>query len=246
MNNPFLKVIAGIENRDLNKVLEIASVAAARRVDAIDICDDETIIKAVKEKLVNSSTKLFVSSLSTDKLLRAHSLGADYLELGNFDHLYEEGQTISSEAIVSMTTDLISHLGSGQNLSVTIPGYLSVNEQSELAQTLYEMGVAILQTEGGAISKASSSGAIGQIEKAKVTLANTLELKAACPNACIMAAGGLSPLTIPLALAAGADGIGIGKAISKLGSQIEMIALIQTIQEKMNANKIKLQDSVLV
>ncbi|MFN5539724.1 MAG: DUF561 domain-containing protein, partial [Candidatus Melainabacteria bacterium] len=81
------------------------------------------------------------------------------------------------------------------------------------------------------------SGAIGQIEKAKVTLANTLELKAACPNACIMAAGGLSPLTIPLALAAGADGIGIGKAISKLGSQIEMIALIQTIQEKMNSNK---------
>jgi hypothetical protein len=232
LKKPFLKLIAGIENRDLNRVLTLVDAAAFSKVDSVDICDEPSIIKNVKARLENTSTKLFVSSLDWQKLLQSADLGADYLELGNYDHLYEVGQKVSAQQIISSVEELNAR-GSFK-LSVTVPGYLSPNEQANLAQTLHEMGVSIIQTEGGVMSKASSAGAVGQIEKATLTLANTLELKTACPDACILAAGGLSPLTVPLAIAAGADGIGIGKAVSNLSSQIEMLAAIRSIKEAMN------------
>ncbi len=233
LKKPFLKVIAGIENRNLDRVLTIVDSAVFCNADAVDICDDPQIIRAVRERLNGHSTKLFVSSLNWEDLLIASELGADYLELGNYDHLYETGLKIEAKEIFHAAECLVNK--GKRNLSVTIPGYLTPNEQAELAQSLVDLGVEILQTEGGSIAEASSAGAIGHIEKAKVTLANTLELKSACPEACIMAAGGLSSATVPLALAAGAQGIGIGKVVNKLSSQIEMVAVIRSIQEKMSA-----------
>lgn len=232
LNTPFLKVIAGIENRDPAQVSKLVDAALFCKVDAIDICDDPEIVKAVKERLSGTSTKLFVSSLQVENLLQAHQLGADYLELGNYDHLYPQGLKVEPQEILASVQALIEQ--GLTNLSVTVPGYLSPNEQANLAQELFEIGVSIIQTEGGSISAASQSGAIGQIEKAKITLANTIELKKACPQACIMAAGGLSSITVPLALASGASGIGIGKMVSNLSSQIEMIAAIKSVQEAMN------------
>jgi thiamine monophosphate synthase len=232
LKKPFLKIIAGIENRDTDRVLNIVDAAVYCKVDALDICDDPEIIKVVKERLLGSSTNLFVSSLQASKLKEAANLGADYLELGNYDHIYASGQRFSPESILSIAQELVT--SGHSNLSVTVPGYLSPNEQANLAQSLVEIGVPIIQTEGGAISQPTSAGAIGLIEKAKVTLANTIELKNACPQACIMAAGGLSAATVPLALASGAQGIGIGNAISKLSSQIEMVAAIRSVQEKMS------------
>ena len=233
LNKPFLKIIAGIENRNAENVLGIIDAAVFCKVSAIDICDDEQIIKLVKNLLVKSETKLFVSSLDAKNLVKASKLGVDYLELGNYDHLYPKGLIMTSKQILEDVNYLLNR--DLYNLSVTVPGYLSPNEQADLAQELYESGVPIIQTEGGSISKASHTGAIGQIEKAKITLANTIELKIACPNACIMSAGGLSSITIPLALSAGASGIGIGKAISNLSSQIEMVAAIRSIQLAMNS-----------
>ncbi len=233
LNKPFLKIIAGIENRDAKNVLSIIDAAVFCKVSAIDICDDEQIIKLTKNLLVNTETKLFVSSLNAINLIKASQLGADYLELGNYDHLYPQGLVMTSKQILEDVNYLLKH--DLYNLSVTVPGYLSPNEQADLAQELYELGVPIIQTEGGSISKASYTGAIGQIEKAKITLANTIELKMACPNACIMAAGGLSSITVPLALSAGASGIGVGKAISNLSSQIEMVAAIRSIQLAINS-----------
>lgn len=231
LTKPFLKIIAGIENKNLERVLAISKASTFCGVEAIDICDDVQIIKAVKSSLAGSKIKLFVSSLSWEKLLVAGELGADYLELGNYDHIYERGERFSAEQIIEAVQNLTNR--GHYNLSITIPGYLSPNEQADLAQKVLEFKVSILQTEGGSISSPTSSGAIGQIEKAKITLANTLELKNACPTASILAAGGLSAVTIPLALAAGASGIGIGQGISKLSSELEMVATIRLVQEKM-------------
>lgn len=231
LNKPFLKIIAGIENRNLAKVMDLLDAAIFCQADAVDICDEEEIIIVAREKLQNTNTKLFVSSLEEKRLLRAHQLGADYLELGNYDHLYPLGQEFPAQDILKITSKLIA--AGLNNLSVTVPANLSPNTQASLAQELVREGVLIIQTEGASLVDAAASGAVGHIEKAKMTLANTIELKRACPEACIMAAGGLSNTTVPLALAAGASGIGIGKAISRLGSQIEMIAGIKAIQEAM-------------
>lgn len=225
---PFLKVIAGIENRNLTKVLEITEAAKYCNAEALDICDDPQIITEVVKSLKESSTRLFVSSLEASKLIAAEKLGADILELGNYDHLYPQGIKISAQEIINEAKQVLKEVTSP--LCVTVPGYLSANEQANLAQDLNDLGVQIIQTEGGSISSATENGAIGQIEKAKVTLANTIELKKACPRTVIMAAGGLSNITLPLAIAAGANGVGVGKAISKLSSKIEMVATIKTLQ----------------
>ncbi|MDJ0624810.1 MAG: DUF561 domain-containing protein [Candidatus Caenarcaniphilales bacterium] len=234
----FLKVIAGIENRDPVKVTKVLKAAAFCKVEAVDICDSPEIIQLAKEILKETDTKIFVSSLDPQKLLSSSRIGADYLELGNYDHLYPSGIKINRKEILDAVQTL---LDSGEtNLSVTVPGYLTPNEQADLAQELCEMGVPIIQTEGGSISSASENGAIGQIEKAKVTLANTIELKKACPRACILAAGGLSAITVPMAIAAGANGVGIGKAISNLASEIEMIASIKSVQESLYNFQVKM------
>lgn len=236
LKKPFLKIIAGIENRNLEHVLAILEVATFCQAEAIDICDEPEIIRAAKEQLKGHNTKLFVSSLSSKNLLLAAQLGADYLELGNYDHIYERGGHFTAEQILQTSQEITSQ--GYCNLSVTIPTYLSPNEQAALAHQLLDLKVEILQSEGGSSSQPSSSGAIGQIEKAKITLANTLELKNACPEACILAAGGLSATTVPLALACGASGIGVGQGISKLSSKLEMVASIRLIQEKMASAQI--------
>jgi biotin synthase-like enzyme len=229
LQKPFIKVIAGIENRNLSKVLDIVDSAIYSGADAVDICDEPVILSAVKQRMGRSNAQIFVSSLDWMRLLEASKLGADMLELGNYDHLYPQGLVFQPSQILQSAKKLIEN--GIMNLCVTIPGYLSPNEQTELAQNLTAMGVRMIQTEGGSITKAESSGSIGQIEKAKVTLANTLELRRACPNTQILASGGLSNITAPLALAAGADGIGIGKAISNLSTQIEMVAYINSVKE---------------
>ncbi|MDX1919841.1 MAG: DUF561 domain-containing protein [Candidatus Caenarcaniphilales bacterium] len=230
---PFTKIIAGIENRDVDKVLLVLSSAAFCGVEAVDLCDDQEIIKLAKQRLHGSRTKLFVSSLEARKLIQAAKLGADFLELGNYDHLYPQGLKVEPKEIIASAQDV---LDSGlDNLCVTIPGYLGHNEQADLAKALYEMGVQMLQTEGGSVLEAKFAGSIGHIEKAKHTLANTLELRRACPEAKILAAGGLSNITAPMAVIAGANGIGIGKMVNKLTSEIEMIASIKLVQESLKA-----------
>ncbi|MDX1918142.1 MAG: DUF561 domain-containing protein [Candidatus Caenarcaniphilales bacterium] len=235
---PFLKIIAGIENDDLINVEQVLDAALFCEVEAVDVSAEPRVLNFAKEKLHGSQIKLFASSLDVAELDQAARLGADYLELGNYDELYTRGQRFTPEKVLHATTELLE-LGRS-NLSITIPGYLNSQEQIDLALKLTELGINLLQVEGGSLASAESSGSVGHIEKAKITLANTLELYYACPDAQILAAGGLSSLTVPLALAAGASGIGIGKAISRLGSTIEMIAMIQSIQNAIQTQALAL------
>jgi hypothetical protein len=48
-----------------------------------------------------------------------------------------------------------------------------------------------------------------------------------------MAASGISAITAPLALAAGASGVGVGSAVNKLNSDIAMLAAVRQIHEAM-------------
>ena len=235
----FLKVIAGIENREAKKVLQIAKLASFAGVEALDICDESAIIDQVLALFrdLDSKTALFVSSLEAKSLLKADRAGADYLELGNYDHLYQENIRISPERVLEEAKVLIQETGKPQKISVTIPGYLEINQQVELTQKLVQEGVKIFQTEGGSISEAKTSGAIGLIEKAKITLANTIELRKSFPEICLISAGGLSSLTVPLALAAGASGVGVGKLINKLSSEIDIAAAIFSLKEALQTKE---------
>jgi thiamine monophosphate synthase len=53
-----------------------------------------------------------------------------------------------------------------------------------------------------------------------------------------MAASGISSVTAPLAIAAGASGVGVGSAVNKLNSDIAMLAAVRQIHEAMSKDRV--------
>ena len=87
-----VKVIAGIDNFDMECVKKVVASAEKAGASAVDICADENIIAAVREM---TDLPVFVSSIVPSELARAVELGADAIELGNFDVLDKTGKTFS-------------------------------------------------------------------------------------------------------------------------------------------------------
>jgi hypothetical protein len=96
---------------------------------------------------------------------------------------------------------------------------------------LLKLGVDLIQTEGATVIEKDMSAALGQIEKVKLTLANTIEISRVLNNTFLMTASGITPDTAKLAIASGANGIGVGQYVNKLESEIEMIAATKSLLE---------------
>jgi hypothetical protein len=242
----FLKIISGINNFDKEKVLTVARAVKAANATAIDISAREDIIIAVREIL--KDTALVVSSVKVEELKRAQELGADILELGNFEALYEEGVYLSAAEVLSLAKELSEIKIEGTVLSVTVPGHLNINEQVKLAADLENLGVEIIQTEGSLPTDANSSNTLGVLQKVMLTLSNTIELSKNLKKTFILTASGISPDTAALAITAGAHGIGVGKYINRLESELEMLASIRRLQESLSITQIErtLQEQELI
>lgn len=223
--NKLLKVISGIDNYDYQKVRKIVHSAQIAGADLVDICDDASIIEKLKEEF---TINLCVSSVDVKKLKAADDLGVAVLELGNYEALHKKGIFYSADEIYSLAVELINFRPHAL-VSITVPGHLSVKDQVELAQKLELLGIDIIQTEGASLVEANSAAALGQIEKVKLTLANTIEIARVLENTFLLTASGITPDTAKLAIASGANGIGVGKYVNKLETEIEMIAAIRSL-----------------
>jgi len=230
-----VKIIAGIDNYDTEKVMKVVKAAEAGGADAIDVAAREDIIRIAQE---NSSLAVFVSSTEPEKLLMAKENGADALEVGNFDAQYKAGERISAEEVLEITRKTLDLVGNDIFLSVTVPGHIDIAEQISLAQKLEEMGVDIIQTEGAATVDATSAGVRGLMEKATVSIANTAELlkNVEIP---VMTASGITSTTAPMAFAAGTSAIGVGSCVNKLNSEIEMLATVKSIMDAVKTSSKK-------
>ncbi len=219
-----VKVIAGMSNFDPARVLMIAKAAQEGGADAVDIAADISILKQVKEAV---SIPVFVSATDLEKLQMASDAGADVVEL-DYDLLYKEGKSPSAEEIYNLAHDL-SVLTLGKSfLSVTIAGTLPVAEQVALAPRLAKVGAHILQTEGVVGAVLHHQGTKGMLEAALDALTHTIEVRKAS-SLPILISGGMGVITAPFAVAAGADGIGVGSAISKLSTYEEMVSATKAI-----------------
>ena len=168
----------------------------------------------------------------------AVEMGADAVELGNFDVLYKKGLRMGADEVLKLaklTVSMVRGLEQGAEtlICVTVPGHISVAEQIDLARQLEELGVDLIQTEGAATVAAQSEGARGLLETAQVSIANTIEL-ARNVEIPVMTASGITPTTTALAFAAGASAIGVGSCINKVDSLIAMIAVARSIVEIAN------------
>ncbi len=127
--------------------------------------------------------------------------------------------------------------------SVTIPGEISTSDQIELAEKLEAMGIDLIQTEGHYTSEVELSGARALMDRAELTISNTIEL-ARNVEMPIMTATGINPTTAPFAFAAGASAIGCGSCINKLTSDLAMVATISSLVEIANKNAVKVRELV--
>lgn len=223
-----VKIIAGIDNFDIENVKNVVLAAEKSGASAVDVSAKEEIIEMAKE---NTSLPVFVSSIVPEDLAMAVKVGADAIEIGNFDALYKKGMRMSAIEILDIVNETLRLIGiSKVFVCVTVPGHIEIGEQIALAKALEELNIDLIQTEGAATVDAQSNGARGLLETAQVSIANTIEL-ARNVEIPVMTASGLTPTTVALAFAAGASAVGVGSCVNKLGSEIEMIAAASSIVE---------------
>jgi methionine synthase I (cobalamin-dependent) len=221
-----LKVISGLNNFDANSVA--ATVKAADRGGAsfVDIAADPDLVRLVRQL---TNLPICVSAVEPDKFVSAIQAGADLIEIGNFDSFYAQGLRFEAEEVLALTQKTRSLLPN-ITLSVTVPHILKLDQQVQLAEELVQAGADIIQTEGGTSSNPRSAGTLGLIEKAAPTLAAAYEISRAV-SVPVLCASGLSSVTAPMAIAAGARGVGVGSAINQLDNEVAMVAAVRSLVE---------------
>jgi hypothetical protein len=112
---------------------------------------------------------------------------------------------------------------------VTVPHGLPLDEQERLAVDLAAAGADLIQTEGGTSARPFSPGRLGLIEKAAPTLAAAHALSRVVPLP-VLCASGLSEVTVPMAFAAGAAGVGVGSAVNRLHDDLAMLAAVRSLR----------------
>ncbi len=223
-----LKVISGLNNFDANSVA--ATVKAADRGGAsfVDIAADPELVRLVRQL---TNLPICVSAVEPDKFVSAIQAGADLIEIGNFDSFYAQGRRFEAEEVLALTQKTRSLLPN-ITLSVTVPHILKLDQQVQLAEELVQAGADIIQTEGGTSSNPRSAGTLGLIEKAAPTLAAAYEISRAV-SVPVLCASGLSSVTAPMAIAAGARGVGVGSAINQLDNEVAMVAAVRSLVESL-------------
>lgn len=236
-----VKIISGIDNFDSDRVRNVVIAAEQAGASAVDICADREIVSMVRNM---TDMPVFVSSIKPEELAMAVSLGADAIELGNFDALYKHGISMSYSQVMDLVHETLNLINKEDVFfCVTIPGSLEISEQISMARELEELGIDLIQTEGHYSSESVPSGVLGLIERAELTLANTIELSRNVEIP-IMTATGINPTTASLAFASGASAIGCGSCVNKLDSEISMIAVSKSLVEIASRNVHRVLETV--
>ena len=226
-----LKVIAGLTNFDAASVERIARAAGRGGADLIDIACDPALVKLAAEA---SGLPICVSAVDPELFPAAVAAGAAMVEIGNYDAFYPLGRIFDAAEVLAITRRTRELLGDVV-LSVTVPHVLPLDQQEQLAVDLVAAGADLIQTEGGTSAKPFSAGTLGLIEKAAPTLAAAHSISraliAADSSAPVLCASGLSAVTVPMAAAAGAAGVGVGSAVNKLNDELAMVAVVRGLRE---------------
>jgi len=226
-----LKVIAGLSNFDKESVLRIAKAANKGEADLLDIACDPDLVRLV---IANTQLPVCVSAVDPTLFPDAVDAGASVIEIGNFDSFYPQGRFFDAAEVLALTHEA-RKLVPDITLSVTIPHILPLDQQSQLALDLVEAGANWIQTEGGTSAKPFSPGNLGLIEKAAPTLASAHTISQTFLNSGLkvplLCASGLSEVTIPMALAVGASGVGVGSMVNRLSNDLQMLAVIRSLRQ---------------
>jgi Protein of unknown function (DUF561) len=231
-NGQALKIISGLQNFDRTSVQMVVQAASLGGATYVDIAAQADLIAIAK---ACGDLPVCVSAVIPEQLAMAVALGADLVEIGNYDSFYAQGQLFTAADVLELTLQtraLLPHIA----LSVTVPHTLPLDAQVSLAEQLQAIGADMIQTEGGTSITPIHGGILGLIEKAAPTLAAAYQISRAV-NIPVICASGLSDVTAPLAIAAGASGVGVGSAVNRLRDQVAMIAVVRSLREALVARQ---------
>ncbi|MEB3199778.1 MAG: DUF561 domain-containing protein [Synechococcaceae cyanobacterium] len=227
-----LKVIAGLTNHDHDAVLRVSRAAAAGGADLVDIACDPQLVAAVAAAC--PSLPICVSAVDPELFPAAVAAGAALVEIGNFDAFYPLGRVFDAAEVLELTRRT-RELLPAVPLSVTVPHVLPLDQQERLAVDLAAAGADLIQTEGGTSARPVSAGILGLIEKASPTLAAAHAISRALADSPtplpVLCASGLSAVTAPMAIAAGAAGVGVGSAVNRLDDELAMLAVVRGLRQ---------------
>merc|ERR1711965_955012 len=188
--------------------------------------------------MASGGVPVCVSSVEPELFPAAVAAGAAMVEIGNYDAFYPQGRIFGSAEVIELTRRTRSLLPEVV-LSVTVPHVLPMDQQEQLAIDLVAAGADLIQTEGATSAKPFSAGSLGLIEKAAPTLAASHCISAALHQAeCsapVLCASGLSAVTVPMAIAAGAAGVGVGSAVNRLDDELAMTAVVRGLREALSS-----------
>ncbi|HEY9645539.1 MAG TPA: DUF561 domain-containing protein [Chroococcidiopsis sp.] len=224
-----LKVISGLTNLNADHVAKVVKAADRGGATFVDIAANADLVRLARQL---TTLPICVSAVEPEAFVAAVNAGADLIEIGNFDAFYAQGRRFEAPEVLELTRRTRALLPT-ITLSVTVPHILELDQQVQLAEELVSAGADIIQTEGGTSSSPVHAGTLGLIEKATPTLAAAYEI-ARVVSIPVLCASGLSSVTAPMAIAAGAAGIGVGSAINKLDDEIAMIAVVRSLVEALN------------
>jgi hypothetical protein len=221
-----LKIISGLTNFDRDRVAAVVRAADQGGATFLDIAADADLVQMAKAL---TDLPICVSAVAAEAFVAPVAAGADLIEIGNFDAFYAQGIRFEAAEVLALTQQTRALLPD-ITLSVTVPHILALDEQVALAEALVAAGADIIQTEGGTSSAPTHSGTLGLIEKAAPTLAAAREISRVV-SVPVLCASGLSDVTAPMAIAAGAAGIGVGSAVNKLDNELAMVAVVRSLAE---------------
>ena len=226
-----LKVIAGLMNFDAARVALVSRAAGRGGADLIDVaCDPQLVQLALQE---SAGVPVCVSSVEPEQFPAAVAAGALMVEIGNYDAFYPQGRVFEAAEVLALTEHTRALLPDTV-LSVTVPHVLPLDQQEQLALDLVEAGADLIQTEGGTSAKPFSAGSLGLIEKAAPTLAAAHSISRAV-DVPVLCASGLSAVTLPMAIAAGAAGVGVGSAVNRLNDELAMVAVVRGLRDALSS-----------
>lgn len=229
-----LKIISGLTNLDRENVSNVVKAAQQGGATFVDIAADAELVRKVRSLI---DLPICVSAVEPEQFVAAVEAGADLIEIGNFDAFYAQGRRFEGPEVLALTRrtrELLPEI----TLSVTVPHILTLDTQVQLAEALVAAGADIIQTEGGTSSAPTHGGTLGLIEKAAPTLAAAHAISHAV-SVPVLCASGLSDVTAPMAIAAGAAGVGVGSAVNKLDNPLAMVAVVRSLVESMQTASTK-------
>ena len=228
-----LKVIAGLTNFDSTSVEKVAKAAGHGGADLLDLACDPALVRLAT---ATSGLPVCVSAVDPALFPAAVEAGAAMVEIGNFDAFYAQGRIFDGPEVLELTLRTRQLLPEVV-MSVTVPHVLPMDQQEQLAVDLVAAGADLIQTEGGVSAKPFSAGRLGLIEKAAPTLAAASSIASALKvvghQVPVLCASGLSSVTVPLAIAAGASGVGVGSAVNRLDDPLAMLAVVRGLREEL-------------